>query len=37
MREISHLPSISEVSIFLGMPEPAAAAENNGYNLESAV
>jgi GAF domain-containing protein len=37
IKEISQLPAISEVSIFLGTPEAASLPEYNGYNLESAV
>ena len=36
MKEISQLPSVSEVSIFLGTPELTAQTDNNGHNLESA-
>ncbi|MDD1749158.1 MAG: GAF domain-containing protein [Methanothrix sp.] len=35
VKELSHLPSVSEVSIYLSAPEVLSASENNGQNLES--
>lgn len=37
VKELSHLPAVSEVSIYLGAPESTPAIDNNGHNLESPV
>ncbi len=37
VKELSHLPAVSEVSIYLGAPEIVLDDGNNGHNLEQAV
>lgn len=37
VKELSHLPAVSEVSIYLGAPEDASAGNNNGHHVERTV